>query len=41
MNKNIMDKINKCLRLAKSNNSHEAAAAMRQAQALMAKSKSD
>jgi len=37
MNKNILDKINKCLRLAKSSNPHEAATAMRQAQALMQK----
>lgn len=34
---NVLDKIAKCLRLAKSSNPHEAAAALRQAQALMAK----
>lgn len=34
---NILRKIKKCLRLAESSNEHEAAAALRQAQALMAK----
>lgn len=34
---NVLDKIAKCLRLAKSSNPHEAAAALRQAQALMQK----
>lgn len=33
----ILDKIQKCLRLSKSSEPHEAAAAMRQAQAMMAK----
>nr|WP_137009577.1 DUF2786 domain-containing protein [Aquitalea aquatilis] len=36
-NDNILRKIKKCLKLAESSNEHEAAAAMRQAQALMAK----
>jgi hypothetical protein len=35
MDKKALDKIKKCLRLAKSSNAHEAAAAMRQAQKLM------
>lgn len=36
-NEDILRKIKKCLRLAESSNEHEAAAAIRQAQALMAK----
>lgn len=36
-NKSVMDKIRKCLALSESSNEHEAAAAMRQARALMAK----
>ncbi|WP_342596338.1 DUF2786 domain-containing protein [Salinicola lusitanus] len=36
MDSKILDKIKKCLRLAKSSNANEAAAAMRQAQKLMA-----
>jgi hypothetical protein len=35
MDRKILDKIKKCLALAKSSNAHEAAAAMRQAQKLM------
>jgi hypothetical protein len=35
MDRKILDKIKKCLRLAQSSNAHEAAAAMRQAQKLM------
>ncbi|AFJ01977.1 Protein of unknown function (DUF2786) [Methylophaga frappieri] len=37
MNPDILDKIKKCLRLAKSSNPHEAATALRQAQTLMKK----
>jgi len=37
MDKKILDKIKKCLALAKSNNANEAATALRQAQKLMAK----
>ena len=36
-NEKVLEKIKKCLRLAKSSNPHEAAAAMRQAQKLMEK----
>ena len=35
MNEKILEKIKKCLRLAKSSNENEAAAAMRQAQKLL------
>ena len=37
MDRRALDKIKKCLRLAKSDNANEAAAALRQAQKLMAK----